>query len=762
MMKKDLTKNTISIFSRLLAEENIEVKHDPRATTASFDTKFRVMTLPTYGDSISSIAQISLALHETGHATDTDMNDYVTAAKKYGKAVANILEDVRIEKLVKRKFPGAKAAFSAGYAELVEDHNFFGTAHNEDIYDFSHFGFLDRVNVHFKLGPRAFVPFSASERMLVDEIAEIETHEDLLRLAAKLKEIAEENEKKEEPQPEEFGLEDSDEDSDEGESDDTPADEDSEEFDEDGGSDEESDEESDEDGDITFTDEYSDEEPEESDEDGNSGGASDESGEESDEESDSAEGGEESDEEFDPSEIDLSSEDLDDSESQNAADNALEHLASNDDNIAYLPETDKIPEGRFNDYTSFLSAAKNFDIAAYANTMKSFRTENKTIINKMVAEFNRNAEGFARRNVRNRATGTLNPNKMIHYRYNDNIFKKKTYNLKGKNHGIIIMLDGSGSMRWGAGQARRHVTVLKQALLAAELAKKINVPFKVITWTNRFMFGGRHVNHVVTRDNSWVQAGHACLTELLSSDMSNAEYELAANVICAAPDWIYTASGQTPLSSSLQHLMPVLKKFKKGNSLDVVNVQFLTDGEGQDSLFTSPYGKKIVVDSETGEQHTREKIMKIFKHQDSLVPEHAYSRPRHTTEEEMFFWSKVYRSRFGANISFMRINKLGRPNGVSSEWRQSLSGKLRCGIIDGETADKYRKELLKNDIVTLPPIEGMAITLINDAYAMSNADDIELTGLEGVKLKNAFKKQAAKTAASRIFAETMSRQIAQR
>ena len=60
-------------------------------------------------------------LHEVGHALYTTLEEYST--KNPHKDLAhfagymNVLEDVRIEKLMKRRYPGLRKSFNAGYKE---------------------------------------------------------------------------------------------------------------------------------------------------------------------------------------------------------------------------------------------------------------------------------------------------------------------------------------------------------------------------------------------------------------------------------------------------------------------------------------------------------------------------------------------------------------------------------------------------------------------------------------------------------------------
>ena len=59
----------------------------------------------------------------------------------------NVIEDVHIERLIQNKFPGLRRDFTKGYDEL-DDQDFFGIVDK----DLSELSFIDRINLHFKLG----------------------------------------------------------------------------------------------------------------------------------------------------------------------------------------------------------------------------------------------------------------------------------------------------------------------------------------------------------------------------------------------------------------------------------------------------------------------------------------------------------------------------------------------------------------------------------------------------------------------------------
>ena len=131
-------------LAKLLAEENIQIRHSANAKTASFDVKQRILTLPVFKDMTETLYDL-LTGHEVGHSLYTPCDGWETAitVDKVNKNILNIVEDPRIERKIKNRFPGLRKSFIDGYRELM-DRGFFGT----DL-DFSKMNILDRINMHF-------------------------------------------------------------------------------------------------------------------------------------------------------------------------------------------------------------------------------------------------------------------------------------------------------------------------------------------------------------------------------------------------------------------------------------------------------------------------------------------------------------------------------------------------------------------------------------------------------------------------------------
>ena len=177
------------MLARLLATENIRVEHNASAETAMFDIKNRVLVLPVW-DSMTESMYDMLVGHEVSHALHTPMDEWDEATKdmfvcqrRNFMQVCNVVEDARIERLIKDRFPGLKRDFSKAYTEL----------HDRDLFeitgkDLSEMSLIDRLNLEFKLGLFGLVqvPFSADERTYVTRMADTKTFADVLELATDL------------------------------------------------------------------------------------------------------------------------------------------------------------------------------------------------------------------------------------------------------------------------------------------------------------------------------------------------------------------------------------------------------------------------------------------------------------------------------------------------------------------------------------------------------------------------------------------------
>jgi hypothetical protein len=188
-----------------------------KVQTAYFDTKSRTLTLPIWTDMNGDLYDL-LCGHEVGHALETPEKGWHDAVVPGGdmkkidhalKGYLNVLEDCRIEKKIKNRYPGLRVNFYRAYQGLHEK-NFF-QARGKDL---NQYGLIDRINLHFKVGFSCGVKFTKEERVFLTAAENAETVEDVYDLALRIYDYAadEKNKKQEEQGNDiEFGEGDSDE-----------------------------------------------------------------------------------------------------------------------------------------------------------------------------------------------------------------------------------------------------------------------------------------------------------------------------------------------------------------------------------------------------------------------------------------------------------------------------------------------------------------------------------------------------------------------
>jgi hypothetical protein len=122
--------------------------------------------------------------HEVGHAWETPAEGWHNALngqKRGFKSYLNVVEDARIERCIKSRYPGLRSCFYKAYKGLA-DKDFFGIAERE----ISTLNLIDRINLHFKIGPFLAVPFDTEEQFYIKQIENLSNWDDVVRVATEL------------------------------------------------------------------------------------------------------------------------------------------------------------------------------------------------------------------------------------------------------------------------------------------------------------------------------------------------------------------------------------------------------------------------------------------------------------------------------------------------------------------------------------------------------------------------------------------------
>ena len=169
-----------SLLAKLMATENLVVEQR-KVQTAMFDVKSRVLTIPQLDKSISGYLYDLFVGHEVGHALYTTMEHIEKEDFRKIQGYMNVVEDVRIEKKIKNKYPGLRKAFITAYKQLNEK-DFFGIADQ----DLSKILLIDRINLYYKCGFNCGVKFTPEEMELVRRVDRCDSMEDVYQLAREI------------------------------------------------------------------------------------------------------------------------------------------------------------------------------------------------------------------------------------------------------------------------------------------------------------------------------------------------------------------------------------------------------------------------------------------------------------------------------------------------------------------------------------------------------------------------------------------------
>ena len=546
-------------LAKLLATEDLTVEKK-NVSTASFDLMARTLTLPNWKD-MTEDQNDHLTGHEVGHALFTPpegWKDEIDGKTKGYKSYLNVIEDARIEKLMLRRYPGLRRNFIRSYNKMLDD-GFFGKSRTSiNAYDL-----IDRLNVAFKCGQSAGVTFSKEEDAWVAEIEAAETWENVVDIADRLYEKAKGDAEKEK--------------------DEAASEAEAEENEFDPGA---------------MTDGYDDNNYDEADGDDEIDSMEDETSRPTDGDEDSANMGEDAGEELG------GTEGGDDWEPNSKTDELLaqniEETFGNDSKVnIYNMKLDDVNIDQFK--TSYKDIIKAFDgyysepeeVASVGKDLfKKFRVNNKPTINYLVKEFEMKKRATEYARTTTAKTGVIDPVKMNSYRYSDDIFRKMSVVPEGKNHGLLMYIDFSGSM------AEDFNATMEQTLNLVMFCRQVNISFRVYGFTSH-----RDKQDITRQNNTedmllinkdlillelfdnkmsrsdFVRMSEICLTTGLSyNERYNSYSRLGSYIISEGVPRIFQLGG-TPLDATIVAAISIFKEFKKSNNLDIVNTVFLTDGD---------------------------------------------------------------------------------------------------------------------------------------------------------------------------------------
>ena len=571
-------------LAKLLATEDLIVE-SKKVETACFNVHTRVLTLPMW-DKASNNVYDALVGHEVGHALFTpDSNWFEEIDIPMG--IVNVVEDARIEKMMKRKYAGLSKTFYSGYHEL-SDSDFFKIQGK----NLNTFNFADRVNLYYKIGNYNDIPLKNDrEKELLSMVGATETFEDVLDVSKLLHEYCKqeiedmkkelEQKMEEEEQAQMFGGSGS------GLG---------------GSSDENSDEEINSDTQYQVVDaEEEDDESDFEDQPSSNISISQIPAAELDAAIQKIEGGEGGIEISSATALDRSIQNLNKSDSvQNEYFELPQvntgHIIIDNAHIHKCIEiewSEQIKNKKTHQYLESEYDPSKYVLESLNDAKKDFKDFKKSAqkeVNYLVKEFEMKKSASAYARAATSRTGVLDTTKLHTYKYNEDLFKKVTVLPDGKNHGLVFILDWSGSMN------SVMLDTVKQLYNLIWFCRKIQVPFEVYAFTNCYPNPNTKTSYEVKEGVAQIDGSfslmnlltHKVNTKTLESQMEN------IYLIAKALAWQYTnyyniplgmgLSG-TPLNETLVCLHEILPQFKKDNQVEKVQCVILTDGEAHPLRF---------------------------------------------------------------------------------------------------------------------------------------------------------------------------------
>ena len=561
-----------SQLAKLLATEDLIVENK-KVETAQFDVHNRVLTLPQWEKASNNVYD-ALVSHEVGHALYTPDREWFKEVQ-IPQQYVNVCEDVRIEKLMKRRYAGLTKTFFTGYHELSDD-DFFNLA-DEDV---DAMGLADRINIDAKIGHWNDVHFTDKEKEIRSLIHNTETFDDVLKVSqilfdyckAEMEELQKLNEELAKVNMEMEGS-----------------------------------------GNNNMEDTEASDSPEEDVEDDKTDASKDSPDQPTQGQTTSTapQGGAENDptpqvktvESLENSLKELNSLESSETEYFEIPKIKLENLIIPNDVLDkmivedFAEQQQKWEEENVFDPNSMFCKPKNLFDSPDVDFVK-FKKSAQKEVNYLVKEFEckKSASAYAR--AATSRTGVLNTAKLHTYKFNEDLFKKVTVLPDGKNHGLVFILDWSGSM------SPYMLDTIKQLYNLIWFCNKIKIPFEVYAFTNCFP------RTLIARDVAADRkAGQAYIEEsfslmnILTSRVRGKHLERQMRNIfrtvmafdnrrwCVYRHPLGMSLSGTPLNETICALHEILPKFQKENKLEKVQCVILTDGEGHPLRYNKEFNR---------------------------------------------------------------------------------------------------------------------------------------------------------------------------
>ena len=555
--------NTTDVIANLLSNEKLIILRK-NTSTASFNIETRILTLPIWHDIPDYVEQL-LILHEVGHAlyTTSELSDALGSVLPFpeGQVYLNVVEDARIEKLIKRRYPGAIKVINKGY-DYLNKSNFF----NIEGKDLDLLHTIDKLNIFFKIGIES--SFTPKEQNFIDRISNAETVQDAIDISIDLFNYCKD-------QKDSFRKKDKG--NDESESDNVQSD---------------------------YTDQSADQSEiqiSSAEDDSMDSDSSDKCGNQNNKDNDCQ-----------PDESNCTSSGSGDENGSNqiqqpftqaSVDSNLSNIIENKGLfISFIPPLydyiipyKEIYEESLSEALKYRNDQKDFNLQEHIendHAFNKFKTDLNNDIAFMIKEFEMRKAAAAHKRQQISKTGQLDPKKLWGYKIKEDLFKAYTTTKDGKNHGMVFLLDWSSSMR-------PINSTIDQLISLVVFCRKMQIPFKVLAFSNeeslvKSLFSSQ-VEQIADKrfklKQNLIEKGIDVISDLndkpfyllefFSSDMSQYEFNTAIYLLKKEVVVRRYKLHSTPLNNALLTMYDYIATFLDKSKTDILTFVVLTDGQGE-------------------------------------------------------------------------------------------------------------------------------------------------------------------------------------
>ena len=750
MDKDTLNIDSKSQLAKLLATENITVQQN-NVKTASFDVVNRILTLPIFKTESKDVTDMLVA-HECAHALFTPTNGWKRIADDDElRSYVNVLEDCRIDAKIQKKYPGVINNYLNGF-EILNRQNFFGLKDKDYDKDLM---LIDKINIFYKSSKKLHFNFSNTDKLWLKKVDNLKTFNDVVKLAKLLLDWQKKEVKKLKKLPdfdnhvlvENYDLKNKENDS-----------KDSKDINGDGNKDDNKDSES------------------KDKQDGEEGKTESESkqdkpavGDKTAKDENASGGGP----------VGSGGDTPLTSITNNWFEGHKEKLLDTNTSYYYRSIPDPILSKVIHSNKDFVKDMKQSfinDKITARNYMpylkkeyKKFMNESKKTIMYLVKEFEMKKAATAYKRSTQDKTGVIDPLKLHSYKFNEDIFKRLTILPDAKNHGMMMLLDWSGSM------CDTIFKTVQQTIQLVSFCQKTNIPFELYFFSSEmdkdddrsykrsYNFNYKPGDMGIDKITLVNVASHKLKKQKLDESLMylyhlamyyDSRYSWRTNYLSGEykPDSVGIPSqyylGSTPLNEALIVMLKLVPLFKNKYKIEKMNLITLTDGGGNygcsDTMAYDPETKKMIGTHPENQGNT-----------DVMI----YKKKYHSVKDEFY----GYRS---TGITGTLLNMLRDYHNITTigfylvkrirRWETDMYFRpqhIRDYSKREEIYQKNRSKFNKEKVCTVPQ-KGY------DDYYIVNAKDMKVqnTDLEGIndtmktgKIKQLFSKSMKGRITSRVL-----------